>query len=207
MSHRPQATFRGPGWVEPGNHYLFVVTTPDHDDEAISGRFTVSGTRDEGDRSDEGQIMMLRGRLTSEGVECQAMRTEDGTLYTLAGDTESFQDGDRVAVKARQVGMSVCTQGTTVEVVDIRPAHRGIGRDEGDDNLRRVHRVTGTLIEGTECHALRTDDGTVYTLVGHDLSAWSEGDRLWMEGVEADASFWMQGETTLEIREVESRNR
>lgn len=63
--------------------------------------------------------LVLEGRLTDEGVECPAFRSDDDTLYTLTGDLEGFGPGDRVRIVARPVEMSFCMQGTTVEVLEI----------------------------------------------------------------------------------------
>ena len=56
------------------------------------------------------------GVLTDEGVECQAMRADDGTLYTLTGDLAGFEAGERVRVVGRVAEMSFCMQGTTLGV-------------------------------------------------------------------------------------------
>ncbi len=65
------------------------------------------------------------GRVTDEGVECTAFRDGDGYLYTLIGDTEGLEPGDEVAVDARYVEVSICQQGTTLEVVRTSPAPSG----------------------------------------------------------------------------------
>ena len=58
----------------------------------------------------------IEGVLTTEGVECPALRGDDGTLYTLAGDLGGFKPGDRVCVVPTYPEMSHCMQGTTVQV-------------------------------------------------------------------------------------------
>jgi hypothetical protein len=62
------------------------------------------------------------GHLTDEGVECQALRTDDGALYTLAGDVGAFKAGDRVRVDGEIAEMSTCVQGTTLGVRTIQAA-------------------------------------------------------------------------------------
>jgi long-subunit acyl-CoA synthetase (AMP-forming) len=62
----------------------------------------------------------VTGTLTDEGAECQALRGDDGELYTLTGDLSSFSAGDRVRVKGRVAEISFCQQGTTIEVRRIR---------------------------------------------------------------------------------------
>ena len=61
------------------------------------------------------------GRITDEGVECLAMRDGDDFVYTLVGNTEGLSAGDLVVVEARYVEMSICQQGTTLEVIESRP--------------------------------------------------------------------------------------
>jgi hypothetical protein len=51
-----------------------------------------------------------------EGVECQALRTEDKKLYTLIGDLHGFKVGDTVYVLGTTVDISVCMQGITIAV-------------------------------------------------------------------------------------------
>lgn len=58
----------------------------------------------------------VRGKLTDEGVECQTMRAEDDTLYTLVGDLEGLRIGDRVHVVSTIAEFSFCMQGTTIAV-------------------------------------------------------------------------------------------
>ena len=58
----------------------------------------------------------VTGRLTREGVECQAFRSKNGILYTLTGNLRGFKAGDRVRVVGRVAQMSTCMQGTTLSV-------------------------------------------------------------------------------------------
>lgn len=63
------------------------------------------------------------GTLTSEGVECQAMREEKtNELYTLAGKLDSFHSGDRVKVAGTIAEVSTCMQGKTIAVDSITAA-------------------------------------------------------------------------------------
>lgn len=66
--------------------------------------------------------LQVTGTLGDDGVECPALRGDDGTLYTLAGDTEDFAPGDRVRVTGRLAEVSVCMQGKTIAVEDITEA-------------------------------------------------------------------------------------
>jgi hypothetical protein len=67
-----------------------------------------------------GQVT-VHGTLTREGVECSAMRADNGRLYTLTPTTGRFQPGDRVTVRGTIVQVSFCQQGTTIRVQAIAP--------------------------------------------------------------------------------------
>jgi hypothetical protein len=67
----------------------------------------------------EDKPMTVRGQLTTEGVECPAMRGADGTLYTLLGDLGEFKPGDKVVVEGTPVAISFCMQGTTIQITRI----------------------------------------------------------------------------------------
>lgn len=58
----------------------------------------------------------VRGVLTDEGVECQAMRAESGELYTLVGDLTGVKNGDHVYVSGAIAEISFCMQGVTIAV-------------------------------------------------------------------------------------------
>lgn len=60
----------------------------------------------------------LDGKLTSEGVECPAMRTDDGKLYTLALRAPQLKifPGQKIHVEGTIAQFSICQQGTTIEV-------------------------------------------------------------------------------------------
>ena len=61
------------------------------------------------------------GRVTDEGVECLAFRDDDDYLYTLVGDTEELEPGDRVVIEGTVAEMSTCMQGTTLVVERVLP--------------------------------------------------------------------------------------
>ncbi len=48
----------------------------------------------------------VRGTLTNEGVECQALRSTTGELFTLVGNLGGFKPGDRVVVVGTEVEIS-----------------------------------------------------------------------------------------------------
>lgn len=59
----------------------------------------------------------VRGILTNEGVECQAMRSlDDNKLYTLTGNLQGFKTGDKVEVTSKVAEVLICMQGTTIAV-------------------------------------------------------------------------------------------
>ena len=63
------------------------------------------------------------GRLTSEGVECQALRGDDGQLYTLlGGELGDLPVDARVRVTGDRLDFSSCQQGITIRVRSIAPA-------------------------------------------------------------------------------------
>jgi len=79
------------------------------------------------DQPPGGGEVCLRGRLTDEGIECPALRS-DGELYTLAGDASGFEVGDEVCVCGAVVDVSFCMQGTTIAVTQISSADQDCPR-------------------------------------------------------------------------------
>jgi hypothetical protein len=71
-----------------------------------------------GDDGEE-ELVTVRGTLTAEGVECQALRTAEDELYTLTGDLGGFETGAVVEVEGRIARFSICMQGTTITVESI----------------------------------------------------------------------------------------
>lgn len=65
-----------------------------------------------------GDFVTVRGVLTNEGAECQAMRSTAGRLYTFA-HIPGYGAGDYVEVRGTIADFSFCQQGTTIEVDDI----------------------------------------------------------------------------------------
>ncbi len=63
------------------------------------------------------EVICIKGVLTDEGVECQALRTDDNELYTLVGDqVKDFKLGDKVYVSGTLAEVSFCMQGKTIAV-------------------------------------------------------------------------------------------
>ena len=102
-----------PSWAERARAYVWVVAAPDNEPRAISGHFHVGDEPQSGEES-----VRITGVVTDEGVECTALRADDGALYTLTGEPEWVQPGDRIVVTGRLVEVSTCMQGTTISVTD-----------------------------------------------------------------------------------------
>ena len=68
-------------------------------------------------------LITVVGQLTSEGVECQALRGDDGQLYTLlGGELGDLPVETRVRVLGERLEFSSCQQGITIRVQSITPA-------------------------------------------------------------------------------------
>jgi LysM repeat protein len=138
----------------------------------------------------------LSGTLTDEGITCQAMRGDDGRLYTLIGPIGEWRDGDRIRLVANAVDRSLCQQGTTLQVISVRPL--GPPAPAPDNDVV----IFGILTdEGVECQAMRDHSGRLYTLTGR-LGKASTGDTVQVEGRLAEFSFCQQG-TTIEVEQME----
>ena len=75
--------------------------------------------------SREQSTITVVGRLTNEGVECQALRGDDGQLYTLLGEVGVLPVDTRVSVLGERLELSSCQQGITIRVRSITPAPNG----------------------------------------------------------------------------------
>jgi endonuclease YncB( thermonuclease family) len=71
-------------------------------------------------RSRPGKKICVRGRLTGEGIECQALRGDDGKLYTLLGPKLTVKTGAPVCACGTLARFSTCMQGTTIVVDTLR---------------------------------------------------------------------------------------
>ena len=71
-------------------------------------------------RSRPGKRICVRGRLTGEGVECQALRGDDGKLYTLGRPRITAKTGAPVCACGTVVRFSTCMQGTTIVADTLR---------------------------------------------------------------------------------------
>jgi len=63
------------------------------------------------------QTREVSGVITDQGVECPALRGDDGTLYTLTGNrVDSLRPGQQVTVAGSVAEISFCQQGITLAV-------------------------------------------------------------------------------------------
>ena len=65
--------------------------------------------------------------LLAAGAECPMLEASDGHRYALAGSLESFKTGDRVCVRGKVAGASICMAGDatlTIESIEAESACR-----------------------------------------------------------------------------------
>lgn len=65
-------------------------------------------------------MISVSGVVTDEGVECRAMRGDDGRLYTFLVLPGEIGLGDRIEVRGEPLADSSCQQGVTLRPVHIR---------------------------------------------------------------------------------------
>jgi hypothetical protein len=91
-----------------------------------AGMHAMSGGKDMGKRTEKdvpnANSATITGILTDEGVECPAMRLDDGRLVTLMGDLRGFKAGQRVRIEASRMHKSYCQQGVTMRIHTISAA-------------------------------------------------------------------------------------
>ncbi len=143
----------------------------------------------------------VRGTLTGEGVECQALRGSDGRLYTLTGNLHGLAVGDKVRVTGSVAEVSTCQQGTTLVVEQIRLAD-----SQGDEPEARMKREVLTLAgsltgEGVECQAFRSEKGELYTLTG-DLKGFKTGDRVSLTASLVEGGPCQEQGKTLQVKTI-----
>ncbi|GAC1399165.1 MAG: hypothetical protein NVSMB68_14620 [Thermoanaerobaculia bacterium] len=64
--------------------------------------------------------MTITGIVTREGVECPAVRGDDGKLYTVVGaGREKLTPGARVKITGEPAQMSTCMQGITINATAV----------------------------------------------------------------------------------------
>lgn len=60
--------------------------------------------------------LCVRGRV-AEGAECPALRTADGTVYSLARGAPALAKDGEICVCGRKAEVSICQQGITLTAV------------------------------------------------------------------------------------------
>lgn len=177
---------------------FFILATPL---VLLVGGLTACGVDND---ADVGQPIEVMGILTSEGGDdCQTMMGEDGTLYSLVGELEVFEDGDLVRVNGNLANPAVCDVGTPIEIVDIESGEPVSAAEADFEPLEEVF-IEGHLSdEGVECQAMVDLEGELYTLTGDtgSLANMGPGDAVRILGRQVDDSPCQQG-TTIEIMEV-----
>jgi uncharacterized protein DUF5818 len=144
----------------------------------------------------------VRGTLTAEGAECQALRGSDGQLYTLTGNLKGGNVGDRVKVVGRVAEASTCQQGITIAVQEIQRE-----KTQGDEPTARldgeVLHLSGRLTaDGVACQAFRSAAGDFYTLTG-DLDGCKTGDRVELTASVVKGSVCQEdGRKTLQVKTI-----
>jgi acetylglutamate kinase len=64
--------------------------------------------------------LTITGTVTREGVECPAVRGDDGKLYTIVGaGRENLTPGVKVRIVGTVAEVSTCMQGTTINATQI----------------------------------------------------------------------------------------
>jgi LysM repeat protein len=111
VNRRGRATLevRIPNWAVDSPRFYFATELLDGGRRITSEAFRITS-------GNQANTVTVDGTLTREGVQCPAMRGDDGRLYTLAGDITGLRAGDRVRVVGRVVEASICQQGTTIEL-------------------------------------------------------------------------------------------
>lgn len=115
--------------TEPtGGPVRLAATTPTTLDRGVkrTGKVTfLSGFGRKDDLRGAGGInsggkSAISGVLTNEGKNCPALRDDAGKLYTLLGDLDGFDDGDRVLISGTAaVDDRICDQSETIQVFAI----------------------------------------------------------------------------------------
>ena len=108
-----------PSWATRDRSHFFVLLDVYFRPLTLSDAFYVT---------DLDGMLLRKGRITDEGVNCLSMRgegeAEDGELDTLAGATEGLKPGDSVVVEGVLLESSDCVQGTTIRVIRVEVGSR-----------------------------------------------------------------------------------
>lgn len=105
-----------PAWAKRDGTYMFIVVDMYFEPLAASEIFHVTGPKG---------TILRQGRISEHRAPCPVMRGEDGELYALTGEIGHLESGDTVIVEGTIVESTVCTHGTTIEVIRLRPDPAG----------------------------------------------------------------------------------
>jgi LysM repeat protein len=105
-----------PRWARQGRRVFFALQTIDGQRRAVAGPFRVIS------RSPQPERLSVSGTMIEGGVECPLLRADNGRVYSLTGNTGGFGPGDRVLVEGRLAEVSICMQGTALQVRRISEA-------------------------------------------------------------------------------------
>ncbi len=102
-----------PSWTQPDLTHIFIVFDFYFIPIAVSDEFFVL--------TPDGTVER-QGRITNGVGDCPVpgLLTDEGVLYTLVGDLSGFEAGDRVVVEGGIADSTLCPQGATIEVLQIR---------------------------------------------------------------------------------------
>ncbi|WP_083910957.1 DUF5818 domain-containing protein [Henriciella marina] len=126
---------------------------------------------------DNDGAITVRGEV-QRGVECKILRTDDGDVYSLTGEPEAVDVGERAEVTGETGGMSFCMQGTPLDVSSARKI--GGGGTAPESPGQRA--ITGKLIDAYRgCMTLRTDDNDIWKLADFSSDRLA-GQRVTLEG-------------------------
>ncbi len=103
-----------PSWTKPDLTHVFIVFDFYFVPIAVSEEFFVLAP--------DGTVVR-QGRITNGVGDCSApgLLTDQGVLYTLAGNLSGFGAGDRVIVEGGIAESALCPGDATIEVLRIRP--------------------------------------------------------------------------------------
>ena len=112
---RVLASVELPEWARPGRRVYFALQGFNGTNRTVAGPFRVV------DAPPTGRLTVT-GTIVRGGAECPLLRSDDGRRFSLAGDTNGFDIGDRVEVTGRLAGVSICMREPTLQVRRISEA-------------------------------------------------------------------------------------
>lgn len=113
--------------------------------------------------------MTLVGLITNEGVECPALRTTEGQLYTLAYSGEpEIQMGDLVRVTGVPAQVSICMQGPTLQVESLQILYRPGGATLTSSGKTGIYPIPGLPVDFSRAALVsKVSDVKLYILKCH----------------------------------------